>query len=196
MNKSIKIIVGLLLVAVMFLTPVIIADQYMYSRVYFTVPSILTFQVETPEAGSANISDPSFPGNSTNDILFNATGTDSKTVDPCMVGETDCQVRFTTPILKFKNIGSVSFNISIRLNSSLAAALDLWGNVSNATDMDTCADWTLGENDTVLDAGPDTIWNFTKAMCVNNITDVWLFANFTGGAGIYTNWLNYTSSTV
>lgn len=171
-------------------------DDWVAYRILYTPPTILQFSVKLVDASAYNISNTIFPGNSTEDIWFNATNTISKFVEPC-VGTTSppstrCQVAKTNkPIIIIKNTGTVSFNVSIRLDTALPSYLTTWANFSNTTVMSSCSGWTLGSNLTILST---SAYNFTKAMCPNNETAVWLWTNFTDAPqGIQSNYLNYTS---
>jgi hypothetical protein len=162
----------------------------------------LAFSITVPGGNPANISSPTFPGNTTENIWFNATGIDDKYIQPCMATTapppTRCQDKAAnTPIMTFKNIGNTAFNITMQFNASIVSNLKMFGNFSYASGSGPtsgCSAATLGTNDTVIDT---TKFYFTKALCINNETNVFLFANFTyftGDISPYTNALNYSSN--
>ena len=167
---------------------------------------LFAFSITFPGEALVNVSSPTFPGNVTNDIWFNATGTDSKYVEPCQADPSDgqpaaanCQDKAgDTPMLLFKNIGNVGFNITIRLNTTVGPSIELFANFSYTDGSGDyggtswCPSATLMDNDTEVDVSE--IY-FTRMLCVNNETNVFLFANFTYVlAGTTESVLNYTSS--
>jgi hypothetical protein len=158
------------------------------------VSDIMSFSILTTGASTVNISHPTFPGNITLDLWFNATGRSSKFVQPCISGGTNCQDKINSvPIMIFKNTGTMSFNFTITLNNTPDPGVVLWGNWSNGTSIENCAAHSLAPDSTRIVVG--TVVNFSRAICPNNETDIYLFANFTDVAvGIWNSTLNYTSN--
>jgi hypothetical protein len=194
-RRVLGIIAALTMFGIMFGAPIFAqVSEYAYSRIIFTVPSVMSFSVSLAGTG-ANISNQAAPGNQTEDIWFNASNSNTKYVEPCQVGGTTCQDRTPAvyrPILRFTNTGTLNFNLTIQLNTT-TPGVDLWANYSNFTETLGCGDWSGAPNSTIL--SPDTQVNFSRNICPNNVSDVWLFANFTdvpGGAPLY-NFLNYSS---
>lgn len=198
MKKMTKILASFLIMGLITTGIAIAQNQYGYTPVKYTVPTTLQFTMDMPgySAGAGNISIEAFPGNETNQIWFNASNSNSKNVVPCRApcAGGDSQVSWSTPILNFTNTGTAAFNISIRLDVAQDATLTTWANFSfgpGSAPGDGCSDHTLGSNDTVLST---TLFNFSRALCVNNITNVWLWTNFSDTlAGTISNYLNYTS---
>lgn len=196
LNKINKI-VGLFGIFVMFSGYLTLAanEQYAYSRVRYTVPTIYQFTVDMPgyAAGTGNISNQVFPGNNTDEIWFNASTPNSKNIAPCRSPGVSCQVSFTAPILNFTNTGTTAFNISIRLDTAQDATLVTWANFSYPVGSGpaACSAATLATNSSVITQIPI---NFTKALCINNVTSIFMWTNFTAApSGTISNYLNYTS---
>jgi len=174
------------------------ASQYAWSPVRFTVPSNLQFQIEMPGYTQANISYPTHPGNETNEMWFNATSGNSKNVEPCRApcSAGDSQDESAgTPILNFTYTGSIAeVNLTMRFNKSVAASLKVWANLTigpGSGPDNGCTNYDEGLNSTVLSTTP---FKFVNGTCPNNVSKVFLFANFTGvSGGTLYNTLNYTS---
>ncbi len=192
-RRILGIIAAVTMLGIMFGAPILAqVSEYAYSRVLFTVPSTMSFSLSLIGIAQNN-SAPVRPGNQTEDIWFNATNQNTKYVEPCRVGGASCQARFATPVLRFTNVGTVPFNISIQLNETLPAGIVLFANFTNTSGLGCAV--SVATNNTVI---PKTsLLNFSKNLCPNNVTDVWLFANFTDQAGGTTiAFLNYTSNNV
>gem|GEM_PF-2295597 len=154
----------------------------------------MQFSILTRGAASTNISSPAFPGNTTLDIWFNATRLDSKYVEPCMAGGSNCQsYSGLSPIMIFKNTGTLPFNLTMVMNNTPDSGITLFLNATNGTDVTGCSGYSVASNSTIISTSP--IVRFAKAMCAGNETDIYLFANFSVAApGIYNSTLNYTSN--
>lgn len=190
-----KVCKGIALVLVMALATIGIASaqEWIYTSVLFNVEADLGFQVTLPSAPAPNMSAP-YPGNSTEDIWFNASTPNDKQVQPCRVGGSDCQDS-TTPIYLVRSLGSVQMNLSIGWSTTPNAAYLVFANVSNATTMVGCTGWTLGTDESVIPTRPD-VFNFTQGMCPNNETNLFLMSNFTSApAGENSYILNISSDT-
>ena len=154
---------------------------------------LISFSILIVGAGTTNISNPTFPGNQTPDIWFNATNKNSKYVQPCRGGGTNCQsYSALSPIFVFKNTGTVSFNFTIVLNNTVDPGITLFLNATNGTVITNCAGYSLTSNSTIIST---SVVRFAKAVCPGNSTNVYLFANFTNvPIGTQNSTLNYTSN--
>lgn len=162
------------------------------TTVYFTVPVSLSFTVTLPGTLLFSSNTSAVVTGYTSDVQFNSTvPTNLTSVPPCVAGGA-CQSA-ATPIFQYDNTGTVPINISLKFNASLPTGISVTANSTlPPLGQDTYAN---------VPGRPIPLNGSLWAPLVNNlpfeganVSNVWLYANFTAYTGTQNVGLIHNSS--
>ena len=125
-------------------------------------------------------------GNGTADLEINATTSNSKEVNPCVVGQSsNCQTA-SIGVYNFTNNGDVAVQWLAYLNTSLPSSIIVWGSLDNDPETNI-----IPINDTEAAV-------VNASIAVNGVEELWVWANFTDSSIsdeiVIQLWLNSTEA--
>ena len=128
--KRIQIVV-VAMFALLVLSSMALATEYVETELWFNVPSVVAFTLTLP--GEALNESTVALGTFTTDVEFNTTDStgNQNTIDAIVVGGT--VQSDGVPIFKYDNIGTVNLDINVTLNATLPACMNLSGGTAFAT---------------------------------------------------------------
>jgi len=186
--KKIRILAAMTLLLVA--TSVVVFADYAYTPVIIGVATSKGFSV-TLNGQSATNSNPSHPGTATSTVWFNSTDGNTKQQNATVAGangQVGPYPECTTPIAVFKNTGTVTISLNIKLNNTVTGAILFYNSSMKSGSTTGTANTTIA----ALEAAGST---FVTGLGINNETNVCIWTNFTDVAGgQYYTWFNYTSS--
>ena len=128
--KRIQIVV-VAMFALLVLSSMALATEYVETELWFNVPSIVAFTLTLPS--ESLVESVGALGTFTTDVEFNTTATDGTqaTIEANVVG--GASQSDGTPIFEYDNIGTVNLDINVTLNATLPACMNLSGGTTFAT---------------------------------------------------------------
>ena len=186
--KKIKVLAAMVLLLVA--TSVVVFADYAYTPVIIGVATSKSFSV-TLNGQSATNSNPSHPGTATNTLWFNSTTGTDVNINASVAGANSQLGPYptcTTPIAVFKNTGTVTITLNIKLNNTVAGATFFYNSSMKAGSATGTVNITIAAIE-----GPGS--TFVSGLGLNNETNLCIWANASGmTGGQYNTWFNYTSS--
>jgi len=192
MNRIVKITAMFVVCLSMFgiLGAMPVKADFTYTPVIIGVTTTKTY-TQTLNGQTGTNSDPAFPGTATQTLWFNSTDGNTKYQNASVIGA-NTQVGpspvCTTPIMTFKNTGTVTETLSVKLNNTVTGMV-FYYNSSLASGS------TTGTPDTALTALAAGGSNFVTGLGLNNVTNLCIWANFSSmTGGQYNTWFNFSSN--
>ena len=166
------------------------------TSVRFIIPVDLSFSISTPSNNTT------FSTTSTAGLYFNSSSTTitmvNASLDPGQ-GTSNAYQNNGTAIFRYRNTGNVVMNITMQFNTITAACINVKASVGSTGWQSTCTNFTVAPTNLSC-----TNWNSTSAgaknvtdsLAVNQVRDVWLWADFTScAAGLdETDTITHTSN--
>jgi hypothetical protein len=188
MRKTTRIAMATVLM--MLVSANIALADYAYSQVSVSVVTSKSFTVTLNGQAGTN-SDPAIPGTATGVIWFNSSDGNTKNVNASVAGanqQAGAYPACATPIAVFKNTGTTTETLNIKLNSTVTGVV-FFGNASFVSGSAT------GTPVTDITGIGVTGYDFVAGLGLNNQTALCIWANFTGAnGGTSLTYFNYTSS--
>jgi len=164
--------------------------DYTYTPVLIGVTTTRSY-TQTLNGQSGTNSDPNWPGTATATLWFNSTDGQTKNQNASVIGastQVGAYPACATPIMVFKNTGTVTQNLNVILNNTVTGLVFFY----NASFKSGSTSGTMNATINTFNGAGST---FVSALGLNNETNLCIWGNFTGvNGGQYQTQFNFSSS--
>ena len=146
------------------------------TSVRFIIPSDTSFSVSVPASNST------FSSSTSAGIYFNSSSTTITMINASISDAGTASQTNTTAIFRYRNDGNVPINITISFNAITSTCINVKASVGSTGWQSTCTNFTVPPTNlscTNWNSSSLTAKNVTNGLAVNQVRDLWLWADYT-----------------